>query len=69
LLSHYDAEGLRVLAGALDHEPARAAARITDTRARLDESHVKCLCGFAVSSARESMVAQDQMEIALAVGG
>ncbi len=58
--------GMRVLVGALDHEPARAAARITDIRARLDESAVTCLCGFAVCPPRGSTVSQDQMEIALA---
>ena len=58
--------GLRVLVGALDHEPARAAARITDIRARLDESQAECLCGFAVCPPRGSTVSQDQMEIALA---
>ena len=58
--------GLRVLVGALDPEPASAATRITDIRARLDESRLRCLCGFAVCPPRGSTVSQDQMEIALA---
>jgi Dihydrodipicolinate synthetase family len=57
--------GLRVLAGALDPDAVRAAARITQTRARLTTSQADVVCGFAVCAPRGSDLTQDQIGAAL----
>ena len=58
--------GLRVLAGALDPDAARAAARIAETRSRLTETQTEVLCGFAVCPPRGSDLSQTQIGDALA---
>ena len=58
--------GLKVLAGALDPDATRAAARIAETRARLTECQAGALCGFAVCPPRGRDLSQDQIGGALA---